>query len=204
MSDTPQSDSAAPRGWNGRRLAVAVGISVLMGALLFTYILWLYAEVERASAETTSAWRSVASELAPRYGRIEKLVAEGVDKRQVAMEVGEQFRLRIDAFRATGQAEEQVTEVLGIEELLGKIASSLDRRSLRPAIWRPAGMRAFGVPPSCKRLWNRITCEFANSRDGDRVLGVPFYWHSSNCPSRARFGLWRIYRIVEFSKVCRM
>ena len=125
MSDTPQSDSAAPRGWNGRRLAVAVGISVLMGALLFTYILWLYAEVERASAETTAAWRSVASELAPRYGRIEKLVAEGVDKRQVAMEVGEQFRLRIDAFRATGQAEEQVTEVLGIEELLGKIASSL-------------------------------------------------------------------------------
>lgn len=125
MSDTPQSGTAAPKGWNGRQLAVGVGISVLMGALLFTYILWLYAEVERASAETTSAWRSVASELAPRYGRIEKLVAEGVDKRQVAMEVGEQFRLRIDAFRATGQAEEQVTEVLGIEELLGKIASSL-------------------------------------------------------------------------------
>ncbi len=120
-----QPATSPPKGRNGSTLAVAVGVSVLLGALLFTYILWLYGEVETASEKTIAEWRSVATELAPRYRKLEKLVAEGVDQRLLAMELGEQFRLRIDAFRVTSQAEEQVTAVLGIEELLGKIAENL-------------------------------------------------------------------------------
>jgi len=115
-----------PQGWNGKRLAVLIGASVLLGALLFTYILWLYGEVEQASEKTVASWRAVATELSPRYGKLEKLVAEGVDKRLLAMELGEQYRLRMDAFRATGQAEQQVTAVIEIEQLLDKIDKSLD------------------------------------------------------------------------------
>ncbi len=121
----PAAANLPPRGWNGKHLAVLVGTSVLLGALLFTYILWLYGEVEQASEKTIASWRVVATELSPRYAKLEKLVADGVDSRQLAMELGEQFRLRMDAFRASGQAEQQVTEVIEIEQLLTKIDGSL-------------------------------------------------------------------------------
>jgi hypothetical protein len=114
-----------PSGWNGKTMALLVGGSVLLGAIVFSYILWLYGEVEKAATTTTAAWRAVATELAPRYAGLEKIVAEGVDSRQMAMELGEQFRLKIDSFRATGQAEQQVAAVTELEELLGKIDKSL-------------------------------------------------------------------------------
>lgn len=131
MNEVPKVEQPAPavnlppRGWNGKHMAVLIGASVLLGALLFTYILWLYGSVEQASEKTVGSWRSVATELSPRYARIEKLVAEGIDDRVIAMDLGEQFRLGIDTFRATGQAEQQVTAVIEIEQLLGKIDNSL-------------------------------------------------------------------------------
>ncbi len=118
-------DRVPPRGWNGKQMALLVGGSVLLGAAFFTYILWLYGEVENAAVLTTAQWRPVATELAPRYGELEKLVAEGVDNRQIAMELGEQFRLRIDGFRATGQAVQQVAVVNKLEGLLDQIDKSL-------------------------------------------------------------------------------
>lgn len=114
-----------PRGWNGKQMALFVGGSVLLGAAFFTYVLWLYGEVENAAKLTTAAWRPVATELAPRYAKLEKLVAEGVDKRQLAMELGEQFRLKIDRFRGTGQAVQQVAMANELEELFDKIGKSL-------------------------------------------------------------------------------
>ena len=106
-------------------MALLVGGSVLLAAAFFTYILWLYGEVEKAAVLTTSAWRPVATALAPRYAKLEKIVAEGVDKRQLAMEMGEQFRLKIDRFRETGQAVQQVAAVNELEELLNKVEMSL-------------------------------------------------------------------------------
>jgi hypothetical protein len=106
-------------------MAMLVGGSVLLGAAFFTYILWLYGVLENAAISTTSAWRPVATELAPRFAKLEKLVAEGVDKRLLAMELGEQFRLKIDSFRATGQAVQQVAIVNELEELFQKIDKSL-------------------------------------------------------------------------------
>ncbi len=106
-------------------MALLVGCSVVLGAIFFTYILWLYGEVEKAAVSTTAAWRPVATALAPRLGKLEKLVADGVDERQLAMDLGEQFRLKIDAFRATGQAVQQVAVVNELEELFGKIDKSL-------------------------------------------------------------------------------
>ena len=106
-------------------MALLVGCSVVLGAIFFTYILWLYGEVEKAAVSTTAAWRPVATELSPRLKKLEKLVAEGVDKRQLAMDLSEQFRLKIDAFRATGQAVQQVAVVNELEELFGKIDKSL-------------------------------------------------------------------------------
>jgi hypothetical protein len=114
-----------PRGWNGKQMALLVGGSVLLGAAFFTYILWLYGEVEEAANKSTSAWRPVATELAPRYAKLEKLVAEGVDNRQLAMELGEQFRLNIDRFRGTGQAVQQVAVANELEALFDKIDKSL-------------------------------------------------------------------------------
>jgi len=106
-------------------MALLVGGSVLLGAAFFTYVLWLYGEVEKAAILTTAAWRPVATELAPRYAKLEKLVAEGVDKRQLAMELGEQYRLKIDRFRGTGQAVQQVSVANAMEELFDKIGESL-------------------------------------------------------------------------------
>lgn len=114
-----------PQGWNGKQMALLVGGSVLLGAAFFTYLLWLYGEVEEAAKQSTSAWRPVATELAPRYSKLEKLVAEGVDKRLLAMELGEQFRLKIDGFRGTGQAVQQVAEANDLEALFDKIGKSL-------------------------------------------------------------------------------
>lgn len=114
-----------PRGWNGKHIALLVGASVLLGAAFFTYVLWLYGEVENAAILTTAAWRPVATELAPRYSKLEKLVAEGVDNRQLAMELGEQFRLKIDSFRGTGQAVQQVAFANELEDLFDKIDKSL-------------------------------------------------------------------------------
>ncbi len=118
--------SNAPRGWNGKRMALLVGGSVLFGAAFFTYVLWLYGEVENAAKLSTAAWRPVATELSPRYASLEKLVAEGVDKRQLAMELGEQFRLKTDRFRGTGQAVQQVAMANELEELFDKITKSLE------------------------------------------------------------------------------
>ncbi len=106
-------------------MAILVGGSVLLGAAFFTYVLWLYGEVENAAKSTTAAWRPVATELSPRYSTLEKLIAEGVDKRQLAMELGEQFRLKIDRFRGTGQAVQQVAMANELEELFDKIGKSL-------------------------------------------------------------------------------
>lgn len=106
-------------------MALLVGSSVVLGAAFFTYILWLYSEVENAAISATTAWRPVATELAPRYGKLEKLVAEGVDKRLIPMELGEQFRLKIDAFRATSQAVQQASLVNEMERLFGQIWNSL-------------------------------------------------------------------------------
>ncbi len=132
MNEAPQDELVAtpqnlpPRGWNGKSLAMLIGTSMLLGAILFTYILWLFGAVEQASEKTVASWRLVATQLSPRYGRLEKLVSEGVDKRQIAMELAEQFRLQMDTFRATGQAEQQVAAVIKIEELLGNINKSLE------------------------------------------------------------------------------
>jgi hypothetical protein len=106
-------------------MALLVGGGVLLGAAFFTYVLWLYGQVENAAISSTAAWRPVASELAPRYSKLEKLVAEGVDKRQIAMELGEQFRLKIDSFRGTGQAVRQVAVANELEELFDQITKSL-------------------------------------------------------------------------------
>lgn len=114
-----------PKGFNGKPMALLVGGSLLLGTIVFAYILWLYGEVEKAHAATSDAWRTVAVELAPRYERLEKLVADGVDGRQIAIELGEQFRLRIETFRATGQANQQVAAVNSLEELLAKIDQNL-------------------------------------------------------------------------------
>jgi len=121
----PSKGSMPPRGWNGKQMALLVGGSVLLGAAFFTYLLWLYGEVEEAAKLSTSAWRPVATELAPRYSKLEKLVAEGVDKRLLAMELGEQFRLKINGFRGTGQAVQQVAEANDLEALFDKIGKSL-------------------------------------------------------------------------------
>jgi hypothetical protein len=125
VATTLSAENGPPRGWNGKQMALLVGGSVLLGAAFFTYLLWLYGEVEEAAEKSTSAWRPVASELAPRYAKLEKLVAEGVDNRQLAMELGEQFRLRIDRFRGTGQAVQQVAMANELEELFEKIDKSL-------------------------------------------------------------------------------
>ena len=128
-----------PRGWNGKQMALLVGGSVLLGAAFFTYLLWLYGEVEEAANKSTSAWRPVATELAPRYAKLEKLVAEGVDNRQLAMELGEQFRLNIDQFRGTGQAVQQVA----VANRTGSCCSTKSTRVWGPRrrqrIWRSAG-----------------------------------------------------------------
>ncbi len=68
-------------------------------------------------------WRSVATELEHRYSKLEKLCALGNRSTAIAMELGEQFRLRIDAFRASGQPEVQVAKVLELEALIPKLAS---------------------------------------------------------------------------------
>jgi hypothetical protein len=125
ISTDSSEGNTPPRGWNGKQMALFVGGSVLLGAAFFTYILWLYGVVENAAILTAAQWRPVATELSPRYAKLEKLVAEGVDNRQIAMELGEQFRLNIGAFRATGQAVQQVAAVNALEELLGKIDKSL-------------------------------------------------------------------------------
>lgn len=97
-------------GWVLAALA-AIGIS--LGTTL-----WTYSRLDDVRAESTGLWRGVTEHLSMRYRAAEKLVAEGVDSRQLKMEFGERFRLAVDAFRTTSLPAEQVALAERLESLL--------------------------------------------------------------------------------------
>lgn len=110
--------TAGPPGISGKRLTLGVLVALVLIGVSLSYTLWTYNELDRARRTSVTAWRAVTEHLAQRYRTAEKMVAEGVDNRQLDMEFGEKFRLAIDAFRTTSLPEEQVNAAERLEQLL--------------------------------------------------------------------------------------
>ncbi len=107
-----------PAGISGKRLTSWVLVALAVIGIGLSSTLWTYNRLDVARRESTEMWRDVTEHLSERYRAAEKLVAEGVDSRQVKMEFGEKFRLAIDAFRTTSLPAEQVAAAERVERLL--------------------------------------------------------------------------------------
>jgi hypothetical protein len=123
-----ESKSASPAvpGISGKKLTLGLIISLLLVGGVLSYVLWTYNRVDAVRRQREDAWQQLADALSDRYRSAEREVAQGVDAREIDMELGEKFRLAIERFRSTSQLDGQLAAALEMEQLLEK--SDLTRR----------------------------------------------------------------------------
>ena len=115
---TENNPHRPPAGISGKRLTGWVLAALAAIGIGLSTTLWTYNRLDAVRRESTDLWRSVTEHLSVRYRAAEKLVAQGVDSRQMKMEFGERFRLAVDAFRTTSLPAEQVAAAERLELLL--------------------------------------------------------------------------------------
>jgi hypothetical protein len=111
-----------PPGISGKRLTAWVVVALGLIAVSLSYTLWSYNRLEVARSASQAAWREVTEHLSHRYRAAERSVAKAVDGRELPMEIGEKFRLAIDAFRTTALADQQFAAAMRVEQLLAEEA----------------------------------------------------------------------------------
>jgi hypothetical protein len=121
-SSPPPADRplVPPPGISGKRLTVWVLVALGLIAISLSYTLWSYNRLEIARYASHAAWREVTEHLSSRYRVAERNVAKAVDGRQLPMEIGEKFRLAIDAFRTTSLPDQQFAAAERVEGLLAE------------------------------------------------------------------------------------
>lgn len=115
---TENSLPRPPAGISGKRLTGWVLAALAAIGISLSTTLWTYSRLDAVRRDSNELWRSVTEHLSVRYRAAEKLVAQGVDSRQIKMEFGERFRLAVDAFQTTSLPAEQVAAAERLEKLL--------------------------------------------------------------------------------------
>lgn len=103
-----------PNGLSGKKLTIATVIGLVLVGATLAYVLWVYSELDRARAQSETAWRTLATELDDRYRRVESGQLEGDEKVSLPAELKES----IEQFRSLTRRRTQQSSALAVEQLL--------------------------------------------------------------------------------------
>ncbi len=118
LGDIQEESAAAAPGVSGRKLTIVLLAALTLVGVALSYVLWSYNRVDDSRDQVVDAWNILFEELATRYRAVEKQVATGVDAQEMEMALGERFRLAIDQFRSTAQADVQLSAAMELEAIM--------------------------------------------------------------------------------------
>lgn len=121
---------------SGKRLTWSIIAALVLTVVSLSYVLGTYNQINVVRESAAENWRALVDTLSSRHRGFELSMAKGVDSEEVAMEVGERFRLALDRFRTSSRQSTQLEAALEIETLAGDSLAVIDGPSeeLRQAI----------------------------------------------------------------------
>ena len=119
---------------SGQKLAVFLVGALALTTLLVIFCLATYGKLTAIRNARDECWRPLAELLDARYRKLEKVIAGGIDQRQIDMRWGEKWRSALDHFRAISGSSEQELAAQEVEDLLRDFQTAITDAKLQQEI----------------------------------------------------------------------